>query len=72
MKKRYQYDDWGGMPGCKGCQVFDFILCPLMERAHGKGIKIERCDVLRPFGEQIISSIERGGRRAWKKDTITE
>jgi hypothetical protein len=61
LQKNRKYEDYAGHPGCQGCKVQDFIVCPMVDRAYDKNITIKSCDVLRPFGEKIIRAIDRGG-----------
>ena len=34
------YSDYGGNPGCQGCQIYNLFPCPLAERAYERGEKI--------------------------------
>ena len=58
-----EYTDYGGHPACQGCEVFDLMVCPLVEHAYAKNRKMKHCLVLRPFAEKIIQNMKIDDRR---------
>jgi hypothetical protein len=57
------YTDYGGHPACQGCEVYDLIVCPLVEHAFNKNRKMNHCMLLRPFAEKIISRLRIEDKR---------
>lgn len=42
---------------CKDCRVIDWIVCPMAEKAFEDGKKLKRCEVLKDFGEALITAM---------------
>ena len=58
------YTDYGEHKSCQGCEVFNYMVCPLVEHAYLRGRKMKHCLLLRPFAERLIRNMRAERKRA--------
>lgn len=63
LQPNRKYEDYAGQPACQGCIVLDNFVCPLVEKAFERGVKMTKCPFLRPFAEKLAENIISGYTR---------